>query len=81
MFVSQVRKSCHSDVKIFVRLRPNQSSTDVFPLPFNPLTETVKLFRAVSALVSTDAEGILRALAVSFFLQVIRVETGVVKPA
>jgi hypothetical protein len=33
----------------------------LFPLPFNPLKEVVKLFRVVSP----DAEGILRALTVS----------------
>lgn len=47
-----------------------------FLLPSNPLKKAVKLFR----LVSPDAEGILRALAVISFT-IIRVETGAVKPA
>jgi hypothetical protein len=42
-YASQERKSCHGDVKIFVRSRPNQSSVQekrcFFAIPFNPVKE------------------------------------------
>jgi hypothetical protein len=64
-YASHERKSCHSgDVKIFVRSRSNQSVQQkrcLSAIPFNPLKEAVKLFRAVSP----DAEGMLPALAIS----------------